>query len=57
MPVPDTDLQYVCALLLFHPHTVGIPAAVGPSLNIWALGAVWPANSPTAALSFCLLIA
>jgi len=53
MPVPDSDLQYV-HFFFFHPHTVGIPAAVCLIVNMWALRLMWPANSPTA--SGCLLL-
>ena len=56
MPVLDS-VSPNAHYLLFRPHTVGNPATLSPSLNMWALSVVWTINSHTATLSFDLLIA
>ena len=48
----------ICTLSSFlSPHSRQSCCCVSPSLNIWAERVVWPANYPTATVSFCLPIA
>ena len=48
----------ICTLSSFSSlHNWQSCHCASPILNIWALGVVWPVNSPTATWSFCLLIA
>jgi hypothetical protein len=56
MPVPSCDVRYAHYLLSFL-HSRQFCCCVIPSLNIWAVRVAWPASSPTATLSSCLLIA
>ena len=56
MPVRDNDIQYI-SYLVFHPCSRQSCHCVSPSLNVWAQKFVWPVSSPTATLSFDLLIA
>jgi len=47
----------ICTLSSFSSlHNWQSCHCASPILNIWALGVVWPVNSPTATLSFCLLM-
>jgi len=52
-----TMIYNMYTVFISSPHSRQSWLCVSPSLNIWALRVVWPANSPTATWSFCLLIA
>ena len=57
MPVPHTVVQYVPYLVFLSLNSRQSCHCVSPRLNVWAQKVVWPVSSPTATLSFDLLIA